>query len=499
MAELAVLRMLAWCSQPAFEAALFLRRVRGRETARSIGERRALAPVAPRPPSSWRGKPVIWCHGASLGESIAVLPLARALLEQCAERRVLITTGTLTARKWLGDVVCAGSVEGLPSARVATSLVPYDARATVERFLRTWRPSCAILVESEVWPALVCSTAAHGVPLALVNGRMSARSHARWRSAVAAPIARSLFGQLAVVSAQCAEQRTRFALLGAHAPAAATANLKWADPRLPRPSAEAVGALERALDLATVGIAPRARWLALSTHSGEDEMVADAHVSAARQGARSGVKLLTIVIPRHADSPERIAEAERAFAERGLTVVKHSTRARPSGTRDGSGGAMAATGASRPADVYLCDAIGEVGVFLQLVRAVLVCGSLVRGPGGHNVLEPMRAGCATLVGPHAHAIDATLDAAVAVAPGAVIRLRSTEELAPWLERLVVRAAAPDDAGSAAAELAGRGRAAFRAARALEDGALRTVVQALACALPMPRAEQASSQRGRCQP
>jgi 3-deoxy-D-manno-octulosonic-acid transferase len=150
---------------PLIVAALKRRAARAKENPVRVPERLGQA-SAPRPAG-----PLLWLHGASVGESLAILPLLTALLAARPALQVLVSTGTVTSARLLG--------ERLP-ARARHQFAPVDRAAAWRSFLAHWRPQLAVLVESELWPNLILETRRRGVPMALINVRMSARSHRRW-------------------------------------------------------------------------------------------------------------------------------------------------------------------------------------------------------------------------------------------------------------------------------------------------------------------------------
>jgi 3-deoxy-D-manno-octulosonic-acid transferase len=333
---------------------LYLRRraARGREIAARLAERRGAG--AARPPG-----PLLWLHAASVGETLSVLPVLEALVARAPGLTILLTTGTVTA---------AGLLEQrLPPAlrgRVLHRFAPLDVPRWVARFLDGWRPDAAGIVESELWPNLIAAARARGIPLALVNGRLSVRSARRWRHAAA--LGRELMGGFALVLAQSAEDAVRFAGLGARE-VRAIGNLK--DAAAPLPAApDALAELRAA-------IGGRPVLLAASTHPGEEAMVLAAH----RLLAADFPGLLTLLAPRH---PERGPALAALAAEHALPVARRATGELP-------GPATA---------VYVADTLGELGLFYRLASVGLVGGSLVPH-GGQNPLEPARLGCPILLGP----------------------------------------------------------------------------------------------------
>ena len=334
---------------PLIQAWLALRRAGGKEDPIRFAERFGQA-NRPRPAGR-----LVWLHGASVGEGLSMLPLIEALREAHPDLSVLVTTGTVTSARLLGERLPAGVIH---------QYVPVDRPAWVGRFLDHWRPDLAIWLESEFWPNLIAATAARRVPMALLNGRVSPGSLRNWQRAPAA-IAR-LLGAFSLVAGQTAGDAERLRRLGA-AGAINLGNLKVAAEPLPAEASE-LAALDRAF-------ADRPRWLAASTHAGEEEMAGQVHQRLAAQFPN----LLTVIVPRH---PQRGEAVARALAAQGLSVARRSLApVPPEGTA-----------------VYVADTLGEMGLFLRLAGIVFVGGSLVPH-GGHNPLEPARLEGAVLFGP----------------------------------------------------------------------------------------------------
>ena len=298
--------------------------------------------------------PLVWLHAASLGETRAMLPLLEAI--RARGPGVLVTTATLSANRLAAGLLPAGA---------CLQLAPLDLPRPLERFLDHWRPGLAVLVESEIWPNRLAALAARDIPVAVVNGRMSADSAGRW--ARLPGTARRVFGSLALVLAQGPGDAERFAGLGA-------------------PQVELVGNLKRAAAplaadpaaLAAVrhAVAGRRAWVAASTHPGEDEAMAQAH----RLSAAAHPDLLTVVAPRH---PERAAEVAAVFTGCGLPTGRRSVDSLP------------APGHA----AFVADTLGELGLWYRLGELAFVGGSLAPR-GGHNPIEPARLGRAVLLGPH---------------------------------------------------------------------------------------------------
>jgi 3-deoxy-D-manno-octulosonic-acid transferase len=272
----------------------YLRRrvAKGKEIAERLAERQGHG--AARPPGR-----LIWCHAASNGETLSLLPLMEALAKQDQALSFLVTTGTVTSARLLEQRL---SPELVP--RTQHRFLPLDVPRWVARFLDGWRPDLAVIVESELWPNVLAAAGRQGVPLALINARMSARSARGWGWVPG--FARALLGRFAVILAQTEADAARFATL-AERPVPCWGNLKYAAPPLPADPAE----LAR-LTLAWEG---RPVWLAASTHPGEDEIILAAH----RLLAPDHPGLLTVIVPRHPQRGPDIAAlaADLPVARRG--------------------------------------------------------------------------------------------------------------------------------------------------------------------------------------
>jgi 3-deoxy-D-manno-octulosonic-acid transferase len=395
--------------------ALLARRLaRGKEDPARWRERLG-HPSRPRPAG-----PLVWLHGASVGEALSLLTLIEALAARRPDLSVLMTTGTVTSARLMAARLPPGAIH---------QFVPVDAAAAVRGFLDHWRPDLAIWAESELWPALVCETHARAIPMALVNARMSERSARSW-ARFAPGMARALLGAFDAVGAQDADIAARLSGLGARA-VAVTGTLKGgvAPPDLP--------AARGALIAAAAG---RPLWLAVSTHEGEEAMIAEAH----RVVAGHLPQALTLIAPRH---PERGGAIAAALRAQGLRVSCRGAEHAPPGPLD---------------QIHVLDTLGEMGAWLRLAPVAFIGGSLVP-VGGHNPHEPAALGAAIVHGPHVanFAPDyATLDAGGGAAPvrgggdlGAVVARLLRDE--PARAALVAAAAAalPDGAGARAATLA----------------------------------------------
>jgi 3-deoxy-D-manno-octulosonic-acid transferase len=345
---LRVYRGLSSAASP-FAPALIRQRLKhGKEDPARTDERRGVSRDS-RPQG-----PLIWIHGASVGEVLAAAALIERL--RALDIRILVTSGTVTsaaivARRFPPDII--------------HQYVPYDTPRFVRRFLDHWRPSLALFIESDLWPNLILAGAARRLPMILINGRMSQRSFPRWQR-MSRTIS-ALLGSFELCLTQSRVDAERFAALGSRN-VLTTGNLKL---DVPAPPADPMR-LER---LAT---ATRSRpvIVAASTHPGEEEILVAAHKTL------SGFfpSLLTVIVPRH---PHRGPDVAGLVSASGLQVTLRSRDELP----------LAAT------DIYVADTMGELGLFYRLAPVVFMGGSLVRH-GGQNPIEAVKLGAAIVHGPH---------------------------------------------------------------------------------------------------
>ncbi len=335
---------------------LVRRRLRaGKEIAGRTGERRGHA-AGPRPPGR-----LVWIHAASLGELSSVLPVVEALVGSAPPAppagmsSVLLTTATASAAglaaRWIGT-------DGRASA-VHHRMIPFDVPRWVSRFLDGWRPDAAVFVESELWPNAVRLCRRRGIALALLNARLSDRSARLW--ARVPGFAGDLLAAFDPVWARSAEDAARLGRFGVRCQR--IGDLKASAPPLPVDHADLV-------PLSAL-LAGRPRWLAASTHEGEEAIAARVH---ARLASRHP-GLLTIIAPRHPGRGEAIASALGGAPRRALGD-------RPP---DGSG-------------IWIADTLGELGLLYRLAPVVFLGRSLGGDGGGQNPWEPARLGCAIVTG-----------------------------------------------------------------------------------------------------
>jgi 3-deoxy-D-manno-octulosonic-acid transferase len=324
------------------------RLARGKESPHRIAERRS-EPSLPRPPG-----PLVWVHGASVGEFFAVLPLVERICEQGFT--VLMTTGTVTSAELAKKRLPHGALH---------QFIPLDMPSFITRFLDHWRPDLALLAESDLWPNIILSASDRKVPMILVNGRISTRSYLRWRHFPRT--IEALLRRFDLCLVRSRDDEERFSALGAPQ-ISIIGNLKFDVPALPVDAHKLA-----ALTGATSG---RKVVVAASTHPGEESIIVDMH----RRLKVMHPDLLTIVAPRH---PQRGVEVGEIVAAAHLRPVLRSGGAMPAGDTD----------------VYVFDTLGELGLIYEIAPIVFMGGSLVRH-GGQNPIEAIKFGAAILHGPH---------------------------------------------------------------------------------------------------
>lgn len=341
-------RLLSAAAGP-FTPILLARRLkRGKEHRQRLPERRGESRIA-RPEG-----PLIWLHGASVGELASVLPLIDRI--RARGMGMLVTTGTVTS---------GGLAEQRLQPGVIHQFIPLDISRFVRRFLGHWQPDLALFVESELWPNMMVEASARGIPMILVNGRLSEHSFKRWQRAPNS-IA-SLLRRLDLCLAGTASDAARLSELGA-ANVVTTGNLKL---DVPPPPAD-----RAALETLQNAVNGRRVIAATSTHPGEDEAIIEAHLRLAKNF--SG--LLTLIAPRHPDRGPGIAGIATAA---GLTASLRSRGELPKPTTQ----------------IYVVDTMGELGLVYRLASAVFIGGSLVKH-GGQNPVEAAKLSAAILHGPH---------------------------------------------------------------------------------------------------
>jgi len=364
----------------------------------------------------------IWVHAVSVGEVNAALPLIQSLQRRYAPRPMVVTTVTPTGservRKLFGDAVFH-------------VYLPYDLPRAVARFLDRVRPALAVVMETEIWPNLWHQCGRRGIPMAVVNARLSERSLRGYRPIRA--LVRQALANVALVAAQSHADARRYRVLGARPGCVhVSGNLKY-DMPLPK------GARQRGDEMRMQWGAARPVWFAASTHEGEELAAFEAHL---RVLARMPDALL-LVAARH---PERFRLVEHAARNLGFAVATHS-----------------AADANAETQCLVIDAMGVMMRYFAACDLAFVAGSLVP-IGGHNVLEPAALSKPVVVGPYTFNFEEITRSMIEA--GAARRVGSAQELGEVVLELLRDPPELARMGTAARAVCARERGAARRTMAL---------------------------------
>ncbi len=366
---------LLWLATPLFFARLWWRGRREPLYRQFWGERLGWG-AGEAPPGR------VWVHAVSLGETLAARALVDALRTQRPGLRLLLTHGTATGR-------AAGRALLQPGDSQAW--LPYDTPGAVRRFLRRQRPAVGVLMETEVWPALLQGALEAGVPVVLANARLSERSLRKGLRL--GPLLRPAVATFTRILAQTADDAER--LLAAGAPAAAVSvagNLKF--DLSPRVDLLAQGAAWRTLVRQATG---RSVLLMASSREGEETALLDTWL------ALPVPRPLLLLVPRH---PQRFDEVAGLLGALGLRVRRRSRW----GEEPPADAALA--------DVWLGDTVGEMALYFAAADVALLGGSF-EPLGGHNLIEAAACGCPLVMGPHT--FNFAEAAMLSLAAGAALR------------------------------------------------------------------------------
>ena len=360
----------------------------------------------------------VWLHAASVGELVAARGLLRHLRERFPERLYVVTTQTRTGLNLARE---------LPEPHL-TFLFPFDAPRPVRRLLERFRLEAFLFTETEIWPTLLGALQAKGVPTFLVSGRVGDKTmrRARWLR----PLYRPALAEVTCCM-QTEEDAKRIVALGADPRrVAVTGSLKFEGT-----GAEPPPEITRLM--ARLGGLGRRLFVAGSTHAGEDEAVLEAY----RRVVPGHAEIVLLLAPRH---PERLEAVAAKVEAAGLPLTRYSELGVQKGDLPSPG-------------VVLLDVVGPLAHCYPLAMAAFVGGSLV-AVGGHNVIEPARAGCPVLVGPHTGNTGDTADRLIA--GGGALRVSSVESLAWALAGLLNEPRRAADMGRRARVLVESGQGAI---------------------------------------
>ncbi len=361
------------------------RKKMGKEDVKRFNERVG-RPTKPRPAGR-----LIWLHGASVGESISMLPLINRLLEIYPDAHVMVTTGTTTSAEVMA--------KRLPE-RAFHQYLPIDNPVFAARFIRHWQPTIALWFESEFWPGMLSTIKRRNIPLILINGRISNKSFKRWQQFDF--VIKEILDCFTACLGQSEEDAYRLRALGAK-DAMCLGNLKYAG--LPIPVDE-----EKKKEIQDE-IGERPVWLVSSTHSDEEAKIGRylKELSAKHEG------LLTIIAPRHPNRGVEIRDILQDKYQLKTALRSANEKIQPE------------------TEVYIADTIGEMGIWYELCPIVFIGGSLIPH-GGQNFMEPSRCRDAVIVGPHMHNFTDAMNRAKRA--DGIIQVDETVDLIDMVDQLL---------------------------------------------------------------
>jgi len=356
----------------------------GKEDIKRFNERKG-RPSKERPEGN-----LIWFHGASVGESVSMLPLINRLLEINSNIHIMVTTGTTTS----ADLMA----KRLPE-RAFHQYIPIDNPAFTKRFVKHWQPDMVLWFESDLWPAMLSTIKKKNIPLILVNGRISNKSFKRWQQFDY--ICKELLSCFTFCLGQSEEDAYRLRILGAK-DSTCLGNLKFAGLPLP------VDVEKKSQLLKQIG--NRQLFCISSTHNNEEAQLGE-HFSILFKNTPN---LLIIIAPRH---PQRGAEIQKQIQDLGFkTALRSANQPIKSETQ-----------------VYIADTIGEVGIWYDICPIVFIGGSLIPH-GGQNFMEPSRSRDAVIVGPHMHNFTEAMQRAQKA--DAIIQQNNAQEVIATVNQLL---------------------------------------------------------------
>ncbi|POB87951.1 lipid IV(A) 3-deoxy-D-manno-octulosonic acid transferase [Vibrio vulnificus] len=301
----------------------------------------------------------LWIHAVSVGESLAAIPLIKAIKEKTPDQVIVVTTTTSTGAEQIAKL---GNL-------VEHRYMPIDFAFAVRGFLKAINPTKMLIIETELWPNTLATVHKANIPIIVVNARLSEKSQQNY--AKVQPLFNLIHPCLSKVLCQSQADANRFAKLG-----------------IPTNKLSVTGSIKfdihisdeikhQGAELRTLLGQQRPVWIAASTHRGEDEQVLDAH----RQVLETHPNALLILVPRH---PERFDSVFELCQTQGFETVRRTQ----------------ANIIADSTQVYLGDTMGEMLLLLGAADVCFMGGSLVGDKvGGHNVLEPAALGVPVIIGP----------------------------------------------------------------------------------------------------
>ena len=301
-----------------------------------------------------KGK-LIWFHGASVGEILSVIPLIEKLEKKGEIKQILITSNTLSSSKIISN---------LKLTKVIHQFFPIDTNYHTQKFLKYWKPSIAIFIDSEIWPNMIYNIKKNNISLTLINARITNKSFRKWK--IFSKTAKNIFQKFDLCLSSSLKSKRYLKILGVKK-IKYIGNLKFTQ------TEKDINELNKSLRkfFLTKNI-----WCASSTHEKEEKICLEVH----KKLKLKYKNLLTIIIPRHI---HRTKEILSEIKKLNLKVHLHD-----------SGGIV-----NNKTDIYLVNSFGQTQSFFKICKVIFLGGSIIKH-GGQNPLEPARFGCKILHGPN---------------------------------------------------------------------------------------------------
>ena len=301
-----------------------------------------------------KGK-LIWFHGASVGEILSVVPLIEKLENNREIKQILVTSNTLSSSKILSKLKLKKTIH---------QFFPIDTNYNTKKFLNYWKPSIAILIDSEIWPNMITNIKKKSIYLVLMNARITNKSFKRWKKF--SSYAKTLFQSFDMCLSSSLESKNYLKSLGAKR-IKYIGNLKFTQ------SENNTDTLSKNIIKSFIS---KKIWCASSTHEIEEKICANIH----KKLKTKYKNLLTIIIPRHVHRTKKI---EQEIKKMGLKVHIHDSQKK----------------IDNQTDIYLVNSFGQTKSFFKVCKTVFLGGSIIKH-GGQNPLEAARYGCQILHGPN---------------------------------------------------------------------------------------------------
>ena len=298
----------------------------------------------------------IWFHGASVGETLSIIPLLEKYEKHKSIKKILLTTSTLSSSK---------VIKKLKFKKIIHQFYPLDHTLFVKKFLNHWKPNLIIFIESEIWPAMFREINKKKTPLILLNARITRKTFKRWIKLK--EFAQSIFNNILISYPQNQETKLYLKKLGSKK-IIKIGNLKFVENKFEKQ-------ISNSKKFRSI-FQNKKVWVASSTHKNEEIFCARAHIELKKQNKN----LITIIIPRHVHRTEEIV---RDIQNLGLNIALHSSN--NSNLKD--------------KDIYIVDTFGETKKFHKIASSVFLGGSII-SRGGQNPLEAARFGARILHGPN---------------------------------------------------------------------------------------------------